>query len=46
MSQATNSGTTSRQLPLWALSPKEEKQAYANFKKAAYKECDDAVRGM
>ncbi|GMM34069.1 Cmc1 protein [Saccharomycopsis crataegensis] len=35
-----------KQLPLWALTPKEEKEAYANWKKSAYQHCDDDVKNF
>lgn len=33
-------------LPIWVLSPREEKEARQNLKKFAYHECDEYVQAM
>lgn len=36
----------SKRLPIWALSPREEKRARENLKKSTYKACDEVVKAM
>ncbi|CEP63581.1 Cmc1p LALA0_S08e05864g [Lachancea lanzarotensis] len=35
-----------RRLPIWALSPREEKEARQNLKKYAYDQCGEYVKAM
>ncbi|SCU78472.1 LAME_0A04610g1_1 [Lachancea meyersii CBS 8951] len=37
---------TSRRLPIWALGPREEKEARQNLKKFAYGQCSEYVKAM
>lgn len=46
MSADTKTETTGSRLPIWALSPQEEKTARANLKDSAYKSCDEFVKAM
>ncbi|CAR29923.1 hypothetical protein ZYGR_0AD06140 [Zygosaccharomyces rouxii] len=46
MSQGSNISNHDARLPIWVLSPREEKEARSNLKQTAYKKCDDLVRSM
>lgn len=46
MSQGSNISNHDARLPIWVLSPREEKEAKLNLKKTAYQKCDDFVRSM
>lgn len=46
MSGGSNISNHESRLPIWVLSPREEKEARSNLKKTAYKKCDDLVKSM
>ncbi|AQZ17765.1 CMC1 (YKL137W) [Zygosaccharomyces parabailii] len=46
MSEGPNISNHTSRLPIWVLSPREEKEARKNLKQKAYEMCDDYVRAM
>ncbi|SCV00480.1 LAMI_0G05336g1_1 [Lachancea mirantina] len=45
MSEQPKTGSSHR-LPIWVLSPREEKEARQNLKKTAFSKCDEYVKAM
>ena len=46
MSAGSEVQVSGSRLPIWALSPTEEKKARANLKDSAYKSCDEFVKAL
>ncbi|SMN18842.1 similar to Saccharomyces cerevisiae YKL137W CMC1 Evolutionarily conserved copper-binding protein of the mitochondrial intermembrane space [Maudiozyma saulgeensis] len=46
MSTEAKGQSSGSRLPIWALSPQEEKKARANLKDSAYKSCNEFVKAM